>query len=340
MANEFLVSVANVVLRDPTTKNALMYGKANISSAFALSMQSADVRAGINNSLLYSYYHTRELTVNIEAATFGEGILALNAGSLASTGNVNVLQTECVQLSGGAGSVTLTPVGDVSVILPDGSIQTVTPSTKAITVSGGGDLAVDAIYTTSKSADQIVIGATTPPSIVDLTLIAEIRSADQSTVLKYLQVNIPQFQVAGNYTLNLTANGVSTQPLEGKALVSFASDCTTGDYYAKVSYIPVSSTTTYSSIAAIPSTINFSEASVPDTSAISVLGIRGGLYQNANITSDCTFSVASGGSASITVSAGGVVTAGSAAVDTDAAVIDVLYASGSITDRVTVLVGA
>jgi hypothetical protein len=226
------------------------------------------------------------------------------------------------------------------VILPDGSIQTVTPSTKAITVSGGGDLAVDAIYTTSKSADQIVIGATTPPSIVDLTLIAEIRSADQSTVLKYLQVNIPQFQVAGNYTLNLTANGVSTEAIEGKALVSFASDCTTGDYYAKVSYIPVSSANTYSSIAAIPSTINFSEASVPDTSAISVLGIRGGLYQNANITSDCTFTKASGGSASITVNAAGVVTAGSAAVNTDSAVIDVLYASGSITDYVTVLVGA
>lgn len=340
MANEFLVSVANVILRDPTTKNALAYGKANVSSAFNLSMQNADVRAGINNSLLYRYYHTRELAINVEQATFDETVLALNVGSLVSTGNVNVVQTECVQLVGDEGTIALTPVGDVSVLFPDGTIQTVTPSTKTITVSSGASQKVDVVYVTSKAADQITIGTTTPPSIVDLTLIAEIRSADQSTVVKYLQINVPQFQVAGNYTLNLTANGVSTQSLEGAALATFAADCTTGDYYAKVSFIPVSASAAYTSIAAIPSTIAFSEASVPDTASISVLGIRGGMYQNANITSDCTFTKASGGSASITVSAGGVVTAGSAAVETDSAVIDVLYASGSITDYVTVTVGA
>ena len=71
MANEFLVSVADVILQDATTGAALAYGKANISSAFTLSMQSADVRAGINNPLLYSYYHTRELSVKVEQATFG-----------------------------------------------------------------------------------------------------------------------------------------------------------------------------------------------------------------------------------------------------------------------------
>ena len=86
MTNEFLVSVADVILRDPQTKAGIAYGKANISSAFNLSMSSADVRAGINNPLIYSYYHTRELGITVNQAIFTETILALNAGATVSTG--------------------------------------------------------------------------------------------------------------------------------------------------------------------------------------------------------------------------------------------------------------
>jgi hypothetical protein len=342
MANEFLVSVADVVLRDPTSGNAYAYGKANISSAFTLSMQSADVRAGINNPLLFSYYHTREMTIKVEDATFNETILALNAGATVAVGAVNVLQTECLTLSAsGSGVISLTPVGNVNVFLPNGTIENVTPSTKDITVSGGANARVDVVYVTSKSADQITIASTTPPSIVDLTLIAEIRAADQTTVKKYLQINIPQFQVAGNYTLNLSANGVSTQALEGKALVSFATDCTSGDYYAKVTYIPVSTSSAYSYIAATPSAISFSQAARPQSQSITVLGIRGGVYQNTNITTSCSF--VKSGSAGSHITCGsltGVVTAGSDVVSGETALIMVNYATGSLLDSVNVTVGA
>jgi len=338
MTNEFLVSVADVILRNASTGAAIAYGKANVSSAFTLSMQSADVRAGINNPLIYSYYHTRELGVKIEQATFDETILALNAGAVVNAGAVNVLQTDCLTMSAsGSGTVTLTPVGDVSVILADSSVQTVTPSTKDITISGGANAVVTAVYATSKSADQIVIGSTTPPSIVDLTLIAEIRASDQTTVKKYLQINIPRFQVAGNYTLNLAANGVSNQALEGKALVSTASDCTSGDYYAKVTYIPVTSTTSYSSIAAIPSTIAWSKLTAYSTQ-ISVLGIRGGVYANTNITTDCTYARSGSSGSGITVGAatGLVSTSASSTPIAEVITVNVTYPSGSLTDYVTI----
>lgn len=337
MTNEFLVSVADVILRNATTGAAIAYGKANISSAFTLSMQSADVRAGINNPLIYSYYHTRELSVNVEQATFDETILSLNAGTSILVGNVNVLQTDCLTLSSsGSGTITLTPVGDVSVILPSGAIEVVTPAVKTITVSGGASALVTAIYVTSKSANLVTIESTTPPSIVDLTLIAEIRASNLTTVKKYLQINIPRFQVAGNYTLNLAANGVSNQALEGKALVSTANDCTTGDYYAKVSYIPVTGSTEYSSIAAIPSTIAWAK-STAQSSQISVLGIRGGVYANTNITSDCTY-VRSGSSGSgITVgSAGLITTSASSTTIVESVRINVTYPSGSLTDYVMI----
>ena len=337
MTNEFLVSVADVILRNATTGAAIAYGKANISSAFTLSMQSADVRAGINNPLIYSYYHTRELSVNVEQATFDETILSLNAGTSILVGNVNVLQTDCLTLSSsGSGTITLTPVDDVSVILPSGAIEVVTPAVKTITVPGGANALVTAIYVTSKSANLVTIESTTPPSIVDLTLIAEIRASNLTTVKKYLRINIPRFQVAGNYTLNLAANGVSNQALEGKALVSTANDCTTGDYYAKVSYIPVTGSTEYSSIAAIPSTIAWAK-STAQSSQISVLGIRGGVYANTNITSDCTY-IRSGSSGSgITVGSTGLITTSASSTTIAESVrINVIYSSGSLTDYVMI----
>lgn len=339
MANEFLVSVANVILRDPTTGNALAYGQANISSAMTLSMQSADVRAGINNPLLYSYYHTREMSVKIEQATFDETILALNVGATVAVGAVNVLQTDCLTLSAsGSGTITLTPVGNVSVLLPSGAIEVVTPSTKDIIVSSGANALVTAIYVTSKSADQIVIGSTTPPSIVDLTLVAEIRASDQTTVKKYLQINIPRFQVAGNYALNLAANGVSNQALEGKALVSSAADCTSGDYYAKVTYIPVSGTTTYSSIALIPSTTTWANSTVQSVQ-LSVLGIRGGVYANQNITTSCSFvrSGSFGAGATVNASSGLISTSASGVTTTGIMTVAARYATGSLVDYAQII---
>jgi len=340
MTNEILVSVADVIMQDVSTGAALAYGKANISTAITLSMQSADVRAGINNPLIYSYYHTREMGVKIEQATFDETILALNVGSLVSVGAVNVLQTDCLTLSAtGSGTTTLTPIGNVSILYSSGAIETVTPTGSTFTAPSGANAQVTAIYTTSKSADQIVVGSTTPPTIVNLTLIAEIRASDQTTVKKYLQINIPRFQVSGNYTLSLAANGTSNQPLEGRALVSSAADCTSGDYYAKVTYIPVTGTTTYSSIAALPSTVAWTNSTIQSVQ-LSVLGIRGGVYGNQVITSQCTYARSGSFGAGITVGAatGLISTSASGVTTTGVITIAATYASASLVDYVQIVV--
>jgi len=340
MSNEFLVSVADVILRDSSTGNFLAIGRANISSAFTLSMQSADVRAGINNPLLFSYYHTRELSVKVEQATFDETILALNVGATVAVGAVNVLQTDCLTLSAsGSGTTTLTPIGDVSIVYSSGAVETVTPTGSTFIAPSGANAVVTVGYVTSKTADQIVIGSTTPPSIVDLTLIAEIRASDQTTVKKYLQINVPRFQVAGNYTLNLAANGVSNQALEGKALVSSAADCTSGDYYAKVSYIPVSGTTSYSSIAVLPSTIAWTNSAIQSTQ-LSVLGIRGGVYANQNITTQCTYARSGSFGSGITCgSATGLLSTSASGVTTTGVItILVTYPSASLVDSARIVV--
>jgi hypothetical protein len=338
MAYEELVSVADAILRDPATGNTIMMGTANINSAFKLTMANTDVRGGIGNQLIYSYYHTRELTVDIEQATFGEQFIALNVGASVLTGAYTVTQTDCLVTSASSAAViTLTPIGNVDVILADGTIQTVTPSTKDIQLTGCPSQQVTAVYKTSKTADQIVVGALTPPSIVDLTLIAEIRDQSHSTVLKYLQINVPSFQVAGNYDLGFTANGVSTEKLSGKALSVVSTDCVSGNYYAKVTYIPVTTTTAYTSIAAIPSTITWPKLTAESTQ-ISVLGIKGGVYANTNITTDCTFARSGSSGSNITVGAstGVVSTSASSLIAPQAITIGVTYPSGSLVDYVTI----
>jgi hypothetical protein len=339
MDYEQLVSVADAIVRDAATGDTIMLGTANISSAFNLTMANTDVRGGIGNKLLYSYYHTRELTVDIEQATFGEQFISLNVGSTVSTGAVRVVQTDCLTTSASsAAQITLTPIGNVSVVLADGvTVQTVTPSTKDIQLSGCPNQRVTAIYETSKTADQITVGATTPPSIVDLTLLADIYDQSHTSVLKKLQINIPSFQIAGNYTLNLTANGVSTEKITGKALAVTATDCTSGDYYAKVTYIPVSTTAAYTNIAAIPSTITWPKLTAESTQ-ISVLGIKGGVYANTNITTDCTFARSGSSGSNITVGAstGVVSTSASSLIAAQAITIAVTYPSGSLVDYVTI----
>jgi len=119
-------------------------------------------------------------------------------------------------------------------------------------------------------------------------------------------------------------------------LATTSSDCTTGDYYAKISYIPVTESIVYSNIAATPSTIYWPKATAQSTQ-ITVLGIRGGIYDNANITSECTFTrVGTTGSGIIVGSTGLISTSASAIPDPTTIQINVTYPSGSLVDYVMI----
>ena len=288
MANKFLVSVADAILRDPNTGAGLAYGKANITSAFNMSMTATEVRGGKNNPLLYVYYHDKKLEIKIEQAIFDKSIVALNAGTSVVNGTVEVLQTDCIVLSSGSGTLSATPTGLVTVFLPDGTIQTLS-SSGSISVSGGGSQRVDVVYPTNVTADQLTVETTTPPTIADVTLLADVRD-NTGVIVERLQIRIPRYQVSGTYALSFAANGVSNNTLDGYALSVDSTDCTSGAYFAKLTWIPVSGTSVpVSAIAAIPGNLVFSAAATPQSKNITALGIRGGVYANANITTSASF---------------------------------------------------
>lgn len=338
MAIEQLVSVADVVLRDPTTKAGLVYGKANISSALKIAMANADVRGGIGNKLLFKYFHTKELTVDIEQAQFGEQFLALNAGASVVTGAANVIQTDCLVTSASScAQVTSTPIGNVECFLPDGSIQTITPSTKDLVLTGAASKKITAIYVTSKTVDLTTVTAGDPPDIVDCTLIAEIRDQSTSGIKKYLQINIPNLQLSGTYDLALSANGVSTEKLSGTALAAESATCANSDYYGTFAYIPVAASSPYTQIAATPSTIAWTK-STAQSSQITVLGLKNGVYDNANITTSCTYARSGSSGSGITVGAatGLISTSASSTTIAETITIACTYPSGSLVDYVMI----
>ncbi len=344
--DEFLVSVADAILRDPDTLEALAIGRANLSSAFTLTTQATQVRGGINNPLRYVYMHDRDLKVEVKQVTFGKTILGLNVGSLITNSAVTVVKSECIQLTAGVGTITETPLGNVTVFLNNNTSQTVTPATKTITVSGGANQMVWAVYEYTDTVDQIAIETTKPPSVVNLTLTAEVR--DNSNVIQeYLQITVPKFQVDGNYTLSLTANGVSEESLTGFALAETGLTCAANDIYAYVNWIPSSTATAtaYTNIVTLPSAIAFSEAAgTPQTYQISSYGLRGITYAPVNITTSCVYTKTgtTAGSAHISVgSSSGLVTLTSGS-NGDAALITATYplTSGSLTDDTIITVGA
>jgi len=336
MANNFLVSVADVILRDPNTLEVLAIGRANINSAFNITMQNTPVRGGIGNPLLYSLYHDRMVELSIESAIFTKSILALNAGATVINGAISCVKQEDIVLVANSGTLSETPLANVSVVLPNGAIQTITPIGKNITVSSGGNQKVTVIYTYTDTVDYVTGSTTEAPDIVDLILIADVK--DNTGLAERLQIHVPRFQISGNYSLAMTANGVSTETLDGQAL-EVTSTTIDPNYYYRVAWIPVStSTIAVSSIAITPTVLTFPMASLPTSKQANLLGIRGGTYANANITTSASWIRTSGCITFNVGAATGIVSACATVGVGDSALFTATYydpTSGSLTDTFT-----
>jgi hypothetical protein len=336
MTNSFLVSVAEAILRDPNSGEAIAYGKANISSAFTVTMAATEVRGGINNPLLYVYYHDRAIEVKVEEAVFNKTTLALNAGQSVLNNTVAVTQTDCLVLSAsGSATLTQTPTGNAQLFMPNGTVQNVVPAGSVITYLAGANQKVDAVYITNLLADQITIETTTPPSVVDMTLLAQVRD-NTGVITEYLQIEVPRFQITGNYTLSFAANGVSNQTLDGKALAVASTNCASGEYYAKATWIPAAATSlAVASIAAVPGKLTWT--GLTGAQNLSVLGIRGSLYTPMTVTTSCSFvsSLVAAFTAGLHT---GVITPGSSMTGSSTATITVTYrdaTNGLLYDYVT-----
>lgn len=319
--NQFLVSVADVLLRDRDQDRIVLKGKTNVNTAMTQSMSNSEVRGGYGHGLLYTYCYEKKIEVSIEDAKFDEAYLALNNGVSIVRGLKDVYTEERVTLVAGAGTLSKTPVGDVYVTMGSGVTSTITPSGTSFTVAGGGDATVLVDYRVNQFADSITISPDDVPRSFELVMTAKI--FEDSGQTGTWQLVVPSFKITGSFDLSFTSNGVSTIKLDGMALLD-----TVSGTYGTVNIVPlVLPTVSFVEIAATPASVTLASGA---SASLQVVGIRGGMYANEEITSGCTFTSSTVGVC--TVSAAGVITY----VGPGTSVITVTHTASGLIDTVNV----
>ena len=333
MDNQFLVSVANVLLLDPSASDAVIaYGKTLLDSSIKSTVTAQEVRGGKGNKKVFEYKHTRILDLTLNSATFRYDFLAMQAGaSILSGANYVYVLDECITLDAGAsGSVAKTPYGTVYAITSDGAVYSATPNAKDVTFPIGiASEVVSVFYQSSEeSTDKFSIGSTANPKIVKAVLSADV--FDNTSKIGTLEITIPRLQLTGEVDIALTPTGVATTPFGGTALAYQATAC--GDsVYADVILVKSAGSIPFTGIAAFPNAVTIAPLG---TAQISVFGLRGSLYAPVLLdATDCTYTSGTPGKATVDVD--GLVTG----VATGSSVITVHHKTlGLHDDLVTVTV--
>lgn len=324
-SKDFVVSTADVAFYH----NGILAftGNTSLNTSIAVSMEDQEITGGKGNKTLYKYKYGRKVSPSIEVAEWKLPYIAANVGSPICEGLKDVYAiAECVTITNGIGILKKLPVGNVFVEKGDGSIVEVKPSGTTITITGT-DGTVNATYQYNTNVKRVTIDAESAPMIGRLVLTAD-KHNNQKGKVGELQIEIPSFQLSGTFDITLESGGSTTTKLDGDALAVPGISCADGLVYGYVTEIPSEeSTIAVSDIAATPAVVNLA---VDESTSISVIGIKGGLYSNISIDAkDCT--ITSDDSAIATV-LNGVIT-GIAAGNT---LINVTY--NGITDVIKVVV--
>lgn len=329
---EFITSVGTVIASDVNDGNVIFYGTTNLSTSLTSSIQKTEVRAGQGNALLYNHYHDRDLQLTIERPTFDLNYLALASGKDIEHTEYPTLFTEDCVVFDDAGNYTLknVPLGDVTVVLPNNLTVVVTADvTKQITVPQARGMTVKIFYKTLRQVDMVSMDTQTPPKVVDIVIINEIRDQSQA-VVKRMHIHIPRFQCDGNYSLNMTPDSVANESITGQALATTGEVCQAnmqlGEFIFE--YVREDALVSVADIVAEPARIEFqANPAENQTADIAVKGLRGLGLTPVDITENCVFALASNPvpSAGISVSPTGVITVAQEAEAGDSATVKITY---------------
>lgn len=225
---KFLVSVADVYGYD-SSDSLLFVGKTLLDSSIETTLSNTDVRGGRGNQLQYIYYHTAEMNITVNETQFSLEFLALNTGTTPETG-ANMFVEESVKLVNGQGTVqegtplklaTTTIYGWVT--FADGKVERVVFNGQNFTIvdTTSNETVCVRYFTNITAARQITINADMLPSNIRLVLEAQLCSSDSTTnQIGVVQVIVPKASMTGQFTLSMTADGVSQTPLTIRALAT------------------------------------------------------------------------------------------------------------------------
>ena len=254
MASKFILAgVGDIQLFDQGSGEIIVTSKTLTDSGINFSVTAEDIRGGKANAILGKYFHDTAMELTLTDALFSLEYLALNVGGTITAGS-NVFKTEQYTVAT-ADTIVVeeTPqkfgeVGEIgwySIAGQDNwSKITFDPTTKSATVAGlpvGTTVCVKYIHTDA-SAEQFVVSSAFIPdqvhAVLTLPLFKATVGADasytSSSKVGEVQVDIPNFLLAGAQELSLSSSGAATTALSGSALASYTGNegCDADGYYA------------------------------------------------------------------------------------------------------------
>ena len=257
MASRFILAgVGDIQLFDQGTGEIIVTSKTLTDSGINFSVTAEDIRGGKANAILGKYFHDTAMELTLTDALFSLEYLALNVGGTI-TASSNVFTTEQITTSvADTITVTDTPqtfgsvgtIGWYSIAGKDEWTK-ITFEGKDATVSNlpqGTTVCVKYIHTDA-SAEQFVVSSAFIPDQVHAVLTLPLFKATVGSDASYtssskvgeVQVDIPNFLLAGAQELSLSSSGAATTALSGSALASYTGQegCDSDGYYAVLKQI-------------------------------------------------------------------------------------------------------
>lgn len=327
MAKYILAGVGTAQMYSQGFSEYIGSTKTLTESGISFTVTEEEIRGGLGNSVLGSYFHDTGLSLNMTDALFSLEYLALNVGGTISAG-ADVLTTEQVTVgTGGKITVTNTPqeffsgAGTIGYVKKpteseDAWTKVTFSSNTATTSYSNGEVVCVRYCVTDDAARKFTVSSSFIPSQISLILTLPLfkassdasQSLTNSSKVGEVQIKIPNFIFGGSQDLSLTSSGSATTALSGKALVTFtgAEGCDDDGYYGEITEV-VYNKDEFADVKAIVVADAQMDMATGDTKQVQVYALYNGTTAPKLIdNSKLTFTVASGTSATV---ANGVITA-------------------------------
>jgi len=327
-----LLSGSGIVNFYDSNNNLIVSSPTLIDSALNLTITKEEARGGQGNAFLGNYYHTSGFGLTLTDQIWDLNYLALNCGG-AITAGADVQTTESITTTViNQITVTGTPTNftDTSGVIgwyklrseDDSKYRKINFTGQVATVSGlasGTEICVK-YPIVSNSARKFRVNTQFIPSIVRAELTFGLYRAsttgeidNNSSKIGNIIVNVPQFQFEGNVTLSLSSTTNASVPLTGSALANYTGACDGQGWYAEI-IEDIFNQDEFANVVALAVADNDIQLAEGEVSTLSVYKIyNDGTVASPVANSKLTFTAQSGKTDVYTVTADGVITAGSMA---------------------------
>lgn len=328
MAKKYITAgVATVDFYTSGYGNIIGSSKTLTESGLSFGVTEEEIRGGLGNSVIGSYFHDTSLALNMTDALFCLEYLAMNVGGIIKH-SADVLTLEQTTVLNGKVKASSTPTkfftNDETIGFYKLPSESDDDWKKIVFI--GGEASVDVPNGTvvcvryckeDASAREFKVASNFIPDQVSVLLRLPLFKAGTEKTTSYtssskvgeIQVAIPNFIFSGAQDLSLTASGAATTALSGKALMSFTGTegCDDEGYYGIIKEVifGAGEWDDVKNIAVVNADLDMV---VGDAKRLDVYAIYGGSEASKLVdNSKLTFASSDGNVA--TVSADGVVTA-------------------------------